>query len=230
MINERRRDAFILLSVMGVVSASAAIIQRLPYRKVVTAKIDLDEMFPSKFDAWRVDEAARAFVRPTLEQGKQYGLYDQVLERTFVNDEGERVMLSVAYGSEQSGTLELHRPELCYPYNGYQVFGLQIGEMDLAGRNVPVINVLAEMPGRFEPITYWIVIGGELVTRPRAQRWQLLSFAVRRQLPDGLLIRISSINANPKAAFDLHHQFADSMVRAMSPAHRAQVIGSALRS
>jgi len=95
------------------------------------------------------------------------------------------------------------------------------------GRTLPVIDLQAEMPGRPEPVTYWIVIGGEPVTNPRAAYWRRVGFSLRRQVPDGMLVRISSISADPKAAFELHRRFADSMLRAMTPEHRAQVIGSA---
>ena len=230
MTNKGRRDALMLFGAMGVVSASAAMVQLVPHSKVGVAKIDLEQAFPDEFDGWHIDETTRAFVRPALDQGKLYGLYDQVLEQAYVNDKGERVMLSVVYGNEQAGALELHRPEVCYQYNGYRVLERQTATMALAGQSVSVINLQAELPGRFEPITYWIVIDGEPAAGPRAYHWRLVSFALRRQVPDGLLIRVSSINLDPKSAFDLHHRFADSMVRAMSAAHRAQVIGSALGS
>jgi EpsI family protein len=221
-----RRDAVVLLGVMGAVSAAAAIVNLVPYGKGAAAKIDLDQIFPKEFDDWRVDETASTFVRPSADQGKRYGIYDQVLERTFVNDQGERVMLSVAYGSDQSGGLELHRPELCYHYNGYQVLGFQLATLASAGRTVPVIDLQAEMPGRPEPVTYWIVIGGQPVTNPRTANWRRMSFSLRRQVPDGLLVRMSSINPNPTAAYALHRSFADCLLRAMSPEHRALVIGS----
>lgn len=225
MIDKVRRDALALFGIMAAVSASTAMVRFAPTSNVVAAEIDLDRIFPSEFDAWRIDETSREFVRPTTDQGKQYGIYDQVLERTFVNDMGQRVMLSVAYGSEQSRSLDLHRPELCYRFNGYQVLEPQTATLTLAGQSVQGIDLLAVKPGRPEAITYWIVLGGEPVTHPRASHWRLMSFGLRRQLPDGLLVRVSSIDADPKAAFDLHRRFADSMVRAMSLAHRAQVIG-----
>jgi len=90
-----------------------------------------------------------------------------------------------------------------------------------------VTNLEAELPGRLEPVTYWTVLGGEPVVDQTSLRWRRLNFAARRQLPDGMLVRLSSINMDPKAAFDLHRRFADSMLRSMTPEHRAQVIGSA---
>ncbi len=230
MIKRSRRDALVLLAVMGGVSTLAAMDSLVPLNRVAGEEVNLEQMFPQRFDGWRVDEATRVFVRPAQNQGKQYGIYDQVLEREYVNDDGQLVMLSVAYGSEQSSALQLHRPEICYPYNGYQVLDVRRATLTLAGRPVPVTKLQADMPGRLEPVTYWTVLGGEPVADERGFRWRIVRFALHRELPDGMLVRLSSINMDPKAAFELQRRFADSMLRAMSPDHRAQVIGSASRS
>lgn len=225
MIDRSRRDALLLFAVMGGISALAAIAKPVPQVRDAGAEVHLDQMFPQQFDDWRVDEATRVFVRPTLREEKQYGVYDQVLERSFVDGEGQRVMLSVVYGREQSRPLQLHTPENCYRASGYEVQGSQRTMLLLAGRPVLVTILQAEMPGRLEPVTYWTVLGGEPVTDLASLRWRRLSFAAHRQLPDGMLVRMSSINIDPKAAFELHRRFADSMLRAMSPERRAQVIG-----
>ena len=227
MIERSRRDALVLIGAMGAVSALAAVDGLVPLQRAAGVDVDLERIFPQEFGEWRVDEATRAFVRPAQSKGRQYGIYDQVLERAYVNDNGESVMLSVAYGSEQSGGLQLHRPEVCYDFNGYRVQDVRGATLSLAGRWVPVTNLLADVPGRIEPITYWTVLGGEPTADQRTFRWRIISFALRHQVPDGMLIRLSSINMDPAAAFELHRRFADSMLRAMTPEHRAQVVGSA---
>ena len=227
MIDRSRRDAVALVAVMGGVSALAAIAEPVAIVGNADEKTDLDRMFPTEFDDWRVDEVSRAFVRPTVRGGKQYGVYDQVLERTFIDGAGHQIMLSVVYGREQSRPLQLHSPENCYRASGFEVHASQRAMLKLGGRSVTVTNLEAELPGRLEPVTYWTVIGGEPVVDQTSLRWRRLTFAARRQVPDGMLIRLSSINMDPAAAFELHRRFADSMLRAMTPEHRAQVVGSA---
>lgn len=229
MNGRTRRDAMVLLGAMGGASALAMISHPAPRTSGADGRIDLDSLFPEHFDGWRVDEAARAIVRPALREGQRYGFYDQVLERTFVDASGQRIMLSVAFGGEQSASLQLHRPEVCYRASGYQVRDVHGETVTVAGLPIPVTKLEAEMPGRFEPITYWTLLGGEVVADSSGFRWRRLSFAARRQLLDGMLVRVSSIGADTKAAFELHRRFADSMLRAMSPADRVKVIGQPTR-
>jgi len=42
-------------------------------------------------------------------------LYSETLSRTYVNANGYRIMLSLAYGSDQRDSLQVHKPEVCYP-------------------------------------------------------------------------------------------------------------------
>ncbi len=144
------------------------------------------------------------------------------------DSKGNRISIDdarISFGSEQSATLRLHRPEACYRAGGYQVRGTHGHVLTLAGQSVPVTQLQAEMPGRLEPITYWTLIGGELVSDPGSFRWHRLGFAARRKLLDGMLVRVSSINIEPTSAFELHGRFADDLMRAVAPDDRIRVIG-----
>ena len=226
MMPRTRRDALMLAAAMGSVAALAAWAKPVPYGPGAVA-VDLDRLFPQQFGPWRLDDATRAFVRPAAREGQRYQMYEQVLERTFVDDDGRRVMLSVAFGSEQSTGLQLHRPEVCYRAGGYEVRGVHAASLTLAGQAVPVTRLEAEMPGRREPITYWTLLGSELVSDPGSFRWKRLRFAARRRLLDGMLVRVSSIEADPTAAYALHARFAESLVQALAPGDRVKVIGPA---
>jgi EpsI family protein len=227
MISRSRRDALVLAVAMAGTAALAALSKPAPYGSGDDERIDLDQLFPQQFGVWRVDEASRAFVRPALRAGQRYRIYDQVLERTFINDQGHRVMLSVAFGSEQSASLQLHRPEVCYRAGGFEVSGTHAGLLTLAGRAVPVTRLVAKMPGRIEPITYWTILGGEVVSDPGDFRWRRLSFAARRKLLDGMLVRVSSIDSDSTVAFSLHGQFVEELLLALPAGALELVIGSA---
>lgn len=220
-----RRDALVMLGAMAAASGLAWVGRPSANSDDAAAAPDLDSLIPERFGAWRLDEASRAFVRPAAQQGQRYGIYDQVLERAYIDDAGRQVMLSVVYGRQQSATLQLHRPEVCYRANGYQVRAAQLGRATLAGRDLPVTDLQAELPGRLEPVTYWTLLGGEPVADPAQFRWRRLGLAARRRLTDGLLVRVSSINVEPQAAYELHREFADSLLQSMSPQDRALVAG-----
>ena len=224
-MNSTRRAALGVAAAMGVAALLAAVGKP---RGVESGerKLDLDKLFPASFGPWQVDAAMQAFVRPAAAQGRRYQIYDQVLERSFVGPGGQRVMLSVAFGSEQSSSLQLHRPEVCYRAGGYEVSDTHAAVLKLDDRAVPVTRLRAELPGRPEPVTYWTLLGGVVVADADSFRLRRLSFAARRELLDGMLVRVSSIDPDAPAAFEQHRLFAEELVRALPPADRAKVIGA----
>jgi EpsI family protein len=225
MITPTRRKALMLFAGMGGAALLAALGK--PARNEDSAPgIDLDTVVPRQFGDWRVDAASEAFVRPARQQGVAYRIYEQVLERTFVNSKGQRIMLSAARGRAQSAGLQMHRPEACYPGGGFKVDGLEAVQLTLAGQAVAATRLHAHMPGRSEPITYWTVLGDVVVTDAAAFRLRQLSFSVRRQLLDGMLVRVSSIDPDPARAYALQSQFADALAQAMQPAARVKVFGN----
>jgi Protein of unknown function (DUF3485) len=56
-----------------------------------------------------------------------------------------------------------------------------------------------------------------------------LSYALKGQVPDGILIRISSINFDVDQAYSLQRDFADDMLVALKPEQRARLIGTVTR-
>jgi EpsI family protein len=224
-MNPTRRTALVLGAGMGAASLLAALGKPRP-ADGNAPRLDLDKLFPNEFGPWRIDPAMTAFVRPAAAQAKRFGIYDQVLERSFIGAGGQSIMLSVAYGGEQSAGMQLHRPEVCYQAGGFEVRGTHAAVMPLDARQVPVTRLRAELPGRPEPITYWTLLGGVVVADAGSFRLRRLSFAARRELVDGMLVRVSSIDPDAARAYAVHQAFAADMVRAMAPADRAKVVGA----
>jgi len=52
-----------------------------------------------------------------------------------------------------------------------------------------------------------------------------ISHGLRGEIVDGLLFRVSSIDRNSKAAFELQDAFIQGIVAAMTPAARLQLAG-----
>lgn len=223
-MNLGRRKALGLGAGMGAAALAAWWMKPVPDPQAGSGPL-LEQMFPRRFADWQADSGAEMFVRPAREEGRYLGIYDQVLERTYVDARGERVMLVAAQGSEQSAGLQLHRPEVCYPGNGFRVSGLQSVALPVGGHTLPGTRLHAVMPGRSEPITYWTVLGGEVVGGGAAFRWRQLQFGLRRRLLDGMLVRLSSIEPDPQRAYALHLRFANDLAAALSPAHRARILG-----
>ncbi len=221
-----RRDALRLGAAMAGAAAVAWWLRPSAPKASERPEVHLDAILPNQFGEWSLDREAAAFVRAADARGRQVGFYDQVLERTFVHTSGARVMLSVAYLGTQSSDMQLHRPEVCYRAGGFRVGELIDDRLELAGRSVPVTRLVASMPGRPEPITYWTVVDGEAVSA-RAQGWlDRLQRMGQRRAAAGLLVRISTIDPDSAAAFRLHARFAAGMTQALAPAQRDFVTGS----
>ena len=222
-MKDMRRRALVLALGMGATAAVAAWLKPAPPDEA--ARIDLDGVLPDQFGDWRIDPATTAFVRATDRRGAQGQLYDQVLERIFVNDRGERVMLSIAYGAQQSSDMQLHRPEVCYRAGGFEVGETRADVLVLAGRDVSVTRLVARLPGRPEPITYWSTVGGRVDDGRQPSLAERFSRLRRRQRADGVLVRISSIEPDAPAAWQIHGRFARDMIAALSQEQRLRLLG-----
>jgi len=208
------------------------------------ARVSLESLFPLEIPAaaqaadsvprgaWRLDPVAAGMVRPAFEAARRFQMYDQVLERTYVHPSGQRVMLSVAYGRQQSVGLQMHRPEVCYRAGGFRVTDVTPGTLSLPGTagQLPVVRLVATMPGRPEPVTYWRLLGEEPVQDETSFKVrQMLAGLGRGGLADGMLVRISTLDSDAAAGWRWQEAFARDLAAALSPAQRARVLGVPLR-
>lgn len=223
-MNLRRRDA---LGLGAAMLGTAALAAWARPRAADPAGVRLADVFPTSFGPWRLDPAMALFVRTNDRNGKPYAFYDQVLERTYVDDRGARIMLSAAFGNEQSTALQLHRPEVCYRASGYRVADVHAATLALPGVALPVTRLHASRPGRSEPITYWTIVGGEPVADRAGAVERRIRFALQRRLPDGLLVRVSSIDDRSDRAWALHASFAAALADGVAPAQRQRLLGDA---
>lgn len=224
-----RRQALVLSAALAGTAGLAALGRHGRGVQAPRAEIDLARLVPEAFEGWQVDPSTRAFVRAGDSRGKAYGIYDQVLERTFMDARGDRIMLSIAYGGEQSARLQLHKPEVCYRASGYEVVGAQAANLQLAGRSVPVTRLVARKPGRHEPITYWTVLGGASAGGSGlAYQWKRASSALRGEVMEGMLVRISSIDPDPVRAHAQQQRFALAFAQVLTPQAQARLLGASI--
>ena len=167
----------------------------------------LETLIPQAFADWRHDDLTdRLIVTPKWNQSKDPHL--QVLTRTYANGQGQRVMLFVSYGSNQLGReFQEHRPEFCYRGSGFTLVETGDASLPLKGQNLPVRQLLAQQYDNFEAITYWMTIG-EQPTLPGIPRKLLqLRYGLLGEIPDGMLVRVSSRQAQGEDAFALQTRF-----------------------
>ncbi|MEW5788592.1 MAG: exosortase-associated protein EpsI, B-type [Pseudomonadota bacterium] len=188
-------------------------------------KIDLEAMIPQAFGDWQVDGSITPVqVAPDV-QAKLDKIYSQTLSRTYVNGNGERVMLSIAYGGDQSDSMQAHRPEVCYPAQGFQVVRQVSGSLSTRFGTISVKRLVAAHGKRIEPITYWFVTGGRVNVDSLERKMAQLRFGLTGQIPDGLLFRISSIASDTEGAFSSQTRFVEALLQSVDDQGRARLIG-----
>lgn len=174
--------------------------------------IELEKQIPEAFGDWRLDRSIRPVVPDPSLQAMLDSLYSQTLARTYINNKGERVMLSIAYGSDQSNeATAVHRPEFCYSAQGFRVRTLSKETVTIGDTHVPVARVLAQLGPRIEPITYWVTLD-EAATLPGVGRKiQQIRYGLKGEIPDGMLVRVSSFGASTEVAYQLQQGFLEQM-------------------
>ena len=182
------------------------------------ARVNLEQMFPTTFAGWKIDTSlAPQLVSPDMQQFLAK-IYDQTLSRTYVDGKGQRIMLSVAYGGDQSDATRAHRPEVCYPAQGFQIMANQTGMVATPSHPLRVRQLVAKTGGRTEPISYWVTVGDLTALSGTEQKLAQLSYSSRGVIPDGMLVRVSSIDNNSAAAYALHGEFIVEMISPGTPA------------
>jgi exosortase B len=201
-----------------------------PAMKPVRAEgmaVDLEKVVPTAFGDWRIDTGIEPVVPAPDVQSKLDRIYRQIVTRTYVNPQGEQMMLTIAYGGDQSDALKAHRQEACYRAQGFEIESLAHGELAAAGRTIPVTRMLAVRGERFEPVTYWFTMGDRVVLG-RAERLKVqLASGLAGRIPDGMLVRVSSLSADTAAAFNAQRSFIAAIFTAMPSADATRFVGAA---
>lgn len=189
--------------------------------------ISLQTMVPTQFGEWReLPNTSAAIVDPTQQEVLDK-IYSETLTRTYVNPAGYRIMLSIAYGKNQSDALQLHKPEVCYPAQGFALLAKQTTALDLTGTPITATRLQTSLGQRFEPITYWTVVGDRITTGGINKKLTEMRYAMQGRIPDGMLVRVSSIDTTVDRAYAIQSQFAKQMVLAIAPDVRKRFAGLA---
>jgi EpsI family protein len=216
---------FWIIGLCMVAAALLAIVLTPTRLTAATApKIDLETMIPKQFGDWhQLQELDVIAVSPEV-QANLNKIYQQTLARTYVNSKGEQIMLSLAYGGDQRDGMQVHKPEICYPAQGFQVTKLTNGTLDTGFSQIPVKRLLTTQGARIEPITYWIIIGDTVAIDNFKWKLDQLKYGLTGKIPDGMIFRVSSIG-NVESAYAIQEEFIRDLLKSLPAASRKHLIG-----
>ena len=217
--------AFVLAAVMCTTSVGAILV--MPETKATDQgpTINLEVMIPKQLGEWRQEAQPVAQVINPQTKELLDKLYSQILSRTYVNAQGYRIMLSIAYGNNQRGNLQAHKPEVCYPAQGFTLQSLTTATLATGFGSIPATRLLTTMGPRKEPVTYWFTVGDSAIKSAIDKRIVEFRYGLTGQIPDGLLFRVSSIDGDQARAFRFQDQFVVQLLESVPHADRLRLTG-----
>jgi EpsI family protein len=141
-------------------------------------------------------------------------LYDDLVTRVYESDRELNVMMLLAYNNLQDGVVQVHRPEVCYPVGGFTLSPTEEVSLQTAGASIPANFFTAVGPDRTEQVLYFTRLGDDYPRSWTEQRWAVVKANLRKQIPDGMMMRVSLLSNSRSDALDSLSRFAASFITA----------------
>lgn len=188
-------------------------------------EINLETLIPGQLGDWKIDQTIVMLVSPDQQEALE-NVYSQTLTRTYINSAGKRIMLSLAYGGTHGEGMQMHRPENCYPAQGFQlVTDTQAVILPTQYGELPIKRLVAAQGPRNEPITYWTVVGDQHTQFGWRMKLAQMRYTLTGVIPDGMLVRVSSIDRDETGAYEIQADFIQALLASMNDAERERITG-----
>lgn len=187
-------------------------------------KTKLDSLIPKKIGPWEFATTSGLIVPP--EDALSAALYSQLLTRVYTQGDEPPIMLLIAQASGQTGVLQIHRPEFCYPAGGFALSPIVPRPIAANGVRFDANQLTASQPGRTEQILYWTRLGDRMPATWRAQKIAVALDNLKGLIPDAVLVRVSTVDPDAELSFDRLQRFVAAMVASL-PADRRKVLVTA---
>lgn len=204
-----------------------------PRRRISTLlpPVDLEAQVPAAFGDWQIDKSIIPILPNAELQARLDVLYGQVLARTYINPERQRVMLSIAYGADQgTDATAAHRPEFCYTAQGFSVRVIGTKLIALNDHQILANQLIGKMASRNEPITYWVTLNDTAVLPGFRRKLTQIRMGLEGIIPDGMLVRVSTLGDDASAGFALQQKFLRDLQRSLPPGLQSRYFGTATRA
>lgn len=215
----------LIAGIMIVVAALSSVVRPMERMSERQPAPILESAVPRNFKDWNEDASVKPIQLSPDVQAQLDKIYSQTLTRTYINTSGQRVMLSIAYGSDQGRAVQVHKPEVCYPMQGFHILSIAKSVMHTLSGEIPVMRLVASQGRRVEPISYWIAVGGTVVRGALEQNLARIRYGLTGTVPDGFLVRVSSITRDEAGAYALHDRFVSDMLQAMRAEDASRLLG-----
>lgn len=220
------RTSSIILALL--LSAAVAANALKPREKLASAgpRIVLADEIPTRFQEWHAVNAGGVVVPDPGLEAQLKSVYTDTLSRTYVDAAGHAVMLSIAYGRDQSReATQTHRPEYCYSAQGFLLTALPEGNVELGGKRLAVRRLIGVRGERYEPISYWLTMDGQTTLPGLNRKWLQFQYRLRGRIPDGMIVRVSTVGLRAEQSFAVQSAFLKALFEALNAPVRGRYFG-----
>ena len=215
-----RRD-FLVAGGLATTALVPALLTRQRGPSQNSAQPALESLLPDMVGGWRRSPSDGLLIPRGEQSEDEDEAYDEVATRFYTSAVAAPIMLLIAYGSAQTHRTQLHRPEVCYPASGFKLHAWPDLPLRLPGGASIMARVLtATAPGRIEQILYWSRVGRQYPTSNLAQRWSVFRQTFEGSIPDGALVRMSTIDPDQPKALRALARFAGDLDASSDPTLR----------
>lgn len=210
-----------LLGLALTAGAGLTWISRPERRAVAASAANLAQAAPDRIGTWQ-SVTLPDFVLPVA-SNLENAIYDAQVMKGYRNAGGQSLYCLIAYGSIQNYSLQLHRPEVCYPSSGFTITSLTDIAITLAGRAIPARIMVAQRGNRKETVLFWTRVADAF---PRSQwevRRQIFKGFFSGKLSDGVIVRLSTTEFEGEAAIAQLRKFASDAAATM-PSSAARLL------
>lgn len=199
------------LSYLSAPKAPAVIVEETKFRAAI----------PERIGGWRSRKTAE-LVLPALDEGDK--LYENLETRIYEGRGLPAMMVLVAYSSVQQNDIQVHRPEVCYPAAGYPIVSSENSMITFGRKPIEAREVVANRGGLFERVIYWVRVGDQFPTTWIDQRLAMAAANLKGTIPDGVLVRVSTLEEPGSSTSSDLKTFIDAFLRASPPGFRNSIL------
>lgn len=190
-----RRQAVLGGAFLATAGVAAA---RVPSQHIdLLGKRKMEALIPNRIGQWSFYSKSGLVVPPADQLSD--ALYSQLLTRVYLSPDALPVMLLIAQSAGQTGVLQVHRPEYCYPAGGFTLSGRRILPVALPGSTLDATFLSAHADDRTEQILYWTRVGTDMPTTWAQQRWSVARANLKGDIPDAVMVRVSALTPDHDA-------------------------------
>ncbi|MDR6788461.1 EpsI family protein [Sphingomonas sp. BE138] len=176
----------------------------------------LEKLVPNVIGPWQFYSKSGLVIPPADQLSE--ALYSQLLTRVYLAPDALPIMLLVAQSGGQTGVLQVHRPEYCYPAGGFSLADKAVVPIRLPGNGaLDAIAMSARSDDRIEQLLYWTRVGNDMPQTWVQQRLAVARANLMGDVPDAVLVRVSALTPDREAGMAALTRFVQAMFAALPP-------------